>query len=226
MRWEHGDCDYDMDDTMSCSSCQTDVEMEEHTEEFTIGKIVDGFTAIGSPALNPLPLNLIQQGTRRWNRVGNGIRMTRLRIRGFFDAIDPGSFGPLYIGVVYDRSPNMSRASMGTINNGNDQTGAQIGSSFLNPDEGDRFLMLYEEMRWLPGSTSVGTPLILPGDYSVRGCILDLDVPLPHLESHYWQSSVPALIGDMTTGTLLFFAGSGAGVFSATMNWRLEFYDC
>lgn len=160
-------------------------------------------------------LSLCTIGTSSWNRIGRKLSLKSFRIRG---AMIPtgNNFSvttPQYCRAVllYDKQPNgalplstdvfLSQASVAA-----DTTFASVFSG-VNLNNRDRFEILLDR-QWCmaPSNTSTGTaPLAgmtsMPNDDHMT---IDWFVKLRNRETHYKSDGSPAVIGDLSTGNLVF----------------------
>lgn len=158
-------------------------------------------------------LNLIQQGTGSWNRIGRKVTLQSVRLRFavfhqyFVEAVTLNLAGNrLRIVLVWDKSPNSgSIPTYDTVFGLTDQTGAEA-TTLLSPvkyDNMGRFSILRD---------CIITPVVTTtpavggtGDKVLNYYEVDEFVKLNGKETTYSATSSPSTIADISTGALLLY---------------------
>lgn len=200
-------------------------------------KVVDTVNGSGNItlSLNTTPnldaMNLIQSGSAFYQRVGRRVEMQSLHLFGFLNQTGTAANeGFARILVIYDRQTNGALPSYATIMANYDQSGTSTSTVYsgLNPDERERFVILADfkittpyvtAATFVPGSTDGPS-----GTYKI-----DRFIKLRGLQTHYKADSVPAVIGDVATGSLLLVGvgdkASGSEGWNAILSWRIRYSD-
>lgn len=200
-------------------------------------KVVDTVNGSGNITLNlnTTPnldaMNLIQSGSAFYQRVGRRVEMQSLHLYGFLNQTGTAAQeGFARILVIYDRQTNGALPSYATLMANYDQSGTATSSVYsgLNPDERERFVILADfkittpyvtAATFVPGSTDGPS-----GTYKI-----DRFIKLRGLQTHYKADSVPAVIGDVATGSLLLVGvgdkASGSEGWNAVLSWRIRYSD-
>lgn len=180
------------------------------------------------------PMNLIQEGSSFYNRIGRRIEMKSLHLHGNIIQTGAGTTVNDYarVMVVYDRQPNGAVPTFATILANYDQAGTATSTALsdLNPDERERFLILADERLVLPPVTAA-TGGVLATD-SAQKTLTNINrfIKLRGLATHFKASSSPSVIGDIATGSLLLITvgeayASGSEGWEAQLSWRLRYDD-
>jgi len=157
-------------------------------------------------------LNLAQQGTGSWNRVGRKINMKSIRLMLTFEnqvtVLAGNAVGNWvrYI-VVYDRQPNSGAIPrFDDIFGVTDQTGAEstLPAYPLRYDAMDRFKVIRD------ATVEMQTPTLIVGAAATSNTLtqykkIDDYIPLRDLETVYSGQSNPLTSADISTGTLLLY---------------------
>lgn len=151
-------------------------------------------------------LNLIQQGTGSWNRVGRKTHLKSVRVRGIFSltltaAALAEASSVLRMVLVWDKQPSGAAIPAWDVIFGNtDQTGAETSTMLANPrfDNMDRFRVLLDR-QYHPNSLNITNATTTGG---VRQMCIDEFLKLPRLESVYSGQSNPMTIADVSSGAL------------------------
>lgn len=156
-------------------------------------------------------LNLIQQGSGPNNRIGRKVRNVSMyiqlscRLKPDVNKALPPMDARMFI--VYDLQPNGAKPDITDIFQSVSQTSsaATYLNSGVNLNNKARFVILYDNLLTLPGtweSSASGVVDILayanPKDLQIQKYI-----PLQGATTIYKTSSSPAVIGDITSGSLL-----------------------
>jgi len=195
-----------------------------------------GASVVPGNNFSPVALNLIQTGSSFFNRIGRKIRMHSLFLE--FSAFPNGvaNTEPTYhrFVVVYDRQPNGATPALADVLQDVSQTNALTTPAaspwcHVNLNNRERFIVLMDERKVLPPAASSApfttSPFVTTEDtYKIKRFI-----PLKMLETHYKADSSPAVIGDIATGSLIFFALADVAIAAASWEWagsvRLKFDD-
>lgn len=181
-------------------------------------------------------LNLIQQGTGFFNRVGRKISMKSIRLKyhlvcRHFQTTQDVVSSVCRAVVIYDQQPSGTLPTYDTIFAQTDQAGTDTGTILDNVrfDNTSRFKVLSDKVFVSNAMTMVGTT---DADYQDINHFCDEYVKLKGLETVFSGTSSPATIADISTGALYvyFRATQNAGTLSqwrseATSVARLRFYD-
>lgn len=176
-------------------------------------------------------LNGVQVGAGFNTRVGSRIEMKNLHVRGFVNnkATSAVSFGRMLI--VYDRQPNGVVFVIADLLKSRDNVGtaATTGSSEINLDNRDRFIIVRNEQFYFPPVTN--TAGVLTNGPSFPGQTerydVNLFIPLAGLVTLYNGTSNPAVIGDINSGALfaVFVSQTVDNTWQAGLGFRLRYKD-
>lgn len=176
-------------------------------------------------------VNLIRTGTSFTNRIGRKVCLKSLYLTGQWAAEAAGALNVFArLVVVYDSQPNGALPTWSDVMKCYDQsTTGTSASSYdqINMDNRDRFRILMDERKVLPATAagiSDGNPSPTANELLVQRFI-----PLHNLETQYKADSSPAVIGDISTGSLLILTLGDAAVASGWQFYgtvRLRFTDC
>lgn len=172
---------------------------------------ISGATVVTSINTNTgiVVLNLVQQGTGSWNRIGRKILLKSLRLKGWaIFTSEPGASGAVVSNsvrfvVVWDKQPNSGTIpTFDTIFGITTQTGTETVTNILNPpryDNMDRFRILKDwTIDWNPtGFSGTGTNPELAGRTA-----FDEYLKLNNIETLFSNTSNPSTIADISTGAL------------------------
>lgn len=180
------------------------------------------------------PLNLIRAGTSFNNRVGRKVEGRSIRVSGTIDAIRTVT-GNDYarVMIVYDRQSNGGAPAIADILQTVDQAGNGTTTSYsgVNLNNRDRFIILRDERIYLPTVTvTAGVETNTgPTDPVAKTFNFDWFVRLPNLLTQFKADSSPAVIGDISSGSLLLvtFAtfASGSEGYAAELESRFRYTD-
>jgi len=188
-----------------------------------------------------LLLNGIAAGTGFWNRNGNQIMMTRLTINTqiTYNTGTTASTGDyITFGVLYDRQPNGALpTSIGGVfatmpPGGTPGMSSPLPATPRNLNTRDRFVVLWRELVSTPNNystTEAAANTVSPWQDAdlYRLTSKEISIPLKNLATVY--SGTTSAIGDVSSGSLLFFAfgnnSSSGAAFSILGNSRLRYYD-
>lgn len=186
-----------------------------------------------------IPVNVIQQGTGSFNRLGRKITMKSLRVRiACFcrHVINAGldlTGNNFRMCVVYDRqSSGTALPTFDEIFGQTDQQGTETGTVFdsLRYDNTGRFTLLREKIISSNPMAIVGTT---SPDYVDNYFFCDEYIKLPNLVTIYNSTANPATITNISSGALyVIFRGelnasvtSSAWAVNPTSFARLRYYD-
>lgn len=196
----------------------------------TPGTAVGEFTA----------LNLIRIGSTMNNRIGRKIKTASIRINGgFFPQMQTSNHrSPTQVRlmVVYDRQTNGNLPVLSDVIQCIDQAGTQTTDIYcgMNLNNRDRFLVLHDSFHFLPG-LSDNTATGVQNGYPTNSDNYQVNVyrKIKNLETLYKADSSPAVIGDISTGSIFMLAihetlgtETDAGTYWEWHgNMRLRFFD-
>lgn len=149
-----------------------------------------------------LVLNLVQQGTGSFNRVGRKIYLQSVRLNMWMRQVAQNNLTSVNwarIALVWDRQPTGVLASYDAIFANTDQTGTDTPTleSSLRYDNTDRFKVLMDRRHeFQPG-------FLQSMNLTTDSWILDEFVSLKGLETVYNATTSPAVIADISSGALL-----------------------
>lgn len=177
-------------------------------------------------------LNLTEEGSSFYNRLGRRIRLVSIHMTGNINptAVNTSVQDYARVIVVYDRQTNGATPSPGVILGDYDQAGNLSYTSFAgsNPDEKDRFMILADERLVLPPNlTNIASGDYAPPDTSKNVFTINRFIKLRNLVTHYSANSSPGVVGDISTGGLFLlttgaFASPG---YIANVHFRIRFAD-
>jgi len=181
-------------------------------------------------------LNLIQVGSSMYNRIGRKVEMRSVRLTAQISTLNVtrATTTPDYYRVmlIYDRQTNGANPAMADFLQDTEQTGTNTTTSYsgLNMNNRERFVTIMDKKITLPQATCTAGVLtnVYPND-----CYLPIKIDefrkLRGLTTHYRADSNPAVIGDISTGSLLVLSVSlvaaGQDIWEFTWNARLKYVD-
>jgi len=216
---------------------------------FTNSKCVDGPNLAGPYVTQPTVaaqfflLNGVQEGTSKFNRIGDRIRMKSIQIFGKWVPRSSGSIpateSRIYgrLAIVYDRYPKGAFPNENEIFQMYSETGAAIMGtnpwSPPNPVYSDRFIIIRDckfNFTTNDPASSNTLALFMINNNTVEGNDCSLYKKLNGLETQYLNTANPITVANVGTGTLLFVVWSnqtGADNIAGSFEWtyRLRFYD-
>lgn len=168
-------------------------------------------------------LNLIQQGTGSWNRIGRNALLKSVRCSGEIQA-QWTSGGPILqapwfrLVLVWDTQPSGIIPNKNDIFGNTNQSGIETSTIYnhIRYDNMSRFSIIHDEMHTMDLSA-----LVTVNDFTVqRNCKFDFFVPLKDRKVTYSGQSSPLQISDISSGALYFIvlndaeatAGFGMGI--------------
>lgn len=151
-------------------------------------------------------LNLIQQGTGSWNRIGRKVYNKSIRLTGQLNAnwniLAVGSVLAVWtrIVIVWDSQPAGTLPTKGDILGSTSQAGVEGSNIYdhLRYDNMDRFRILKDEVRILDMSSVAQTT----GGNVQKSEAFDIFINLNNAETLYSGQSNPLTIGDISSGAL------------------------
>lgn len=170
--------------------------------------------------LNPKLLNGIIEGAAFYQRVGRKIEMKSLQIKGWM-APDENTTQDITqrgrILIVYDRQANGVAATWDDVIQSYSNTGAVSNGSldFVNLDNRDRFVILRDIEMIMPSVTRIGTVDVFMqgtashGNSAGEEFMINEYIPLKGLVTQF--KGATGGIGDISTGSLLFFTHGTSG---------------
>lgn len=189
-----------------------------------------------------LAINEVATGSSFFNRIGRKISMKSLRLQAIIKPMNVtraalNDWARLL--VVYDRQtngalPSISDVIQDTEQNGTNTTNVESG---INLNNRDRFMVIIDKKVMIPAATDTASVLTntWPNSHGAatvdaKGLAIDEYRKLPNLVTQYKADSNPAVIGDISTGSLLLITladtVAGAEIFQvAGWNTRLRFED-
>lgn len=186
---------------------------------------------------NSFVMNLIQQGTGSWNRIGRKVLLKSLRLKGWviFNLVPAPATGQVSSNsvrmvVVWDKQPNSGTIpTFDAIFGITTQDGTEVTSDVLNPpkyDNMDRFRVIKDCVIDQPAVAFQGS-----GSAPELGTRVAFDeyIKLKNLEVNYSNTSNPSTIADISTGALYVFfrAANTSATASASIDGsgRLRYTD-
>lgn len=194
------------------------------------------FSAATGTNANVTLLNVVQEGTSFYQRVGRKIEMKSLHIKGYIIPQAIANTAPDFIqwAVVYDRQPSLAAALpiYSSIFQDVSAAGAAVSSVWasVNLDDRDRYVVLRNKRIWMPTNTAVaGTNpsqnLIQTGEQ----LMINEFIKLGNLTSQYGPTANPITIANIATGALYFVTqgtvAAGSNGFAAALTFRLKYHD-
>lgn len=180
------------------------------------------------------PLNLIQQGTGSWNRIGRKTKLKSVRIQGnisnsYVMANGDNAGNIVRCILVWDKQPSGNALpTFETIFGVTDQSGTESCTIYSPPkyDTMDRFRVLKD---WKEEFVVYVQPLA-NADSTVEYRDIDCYLKLGDLESVYSGQSNPMTIADINSGALYFILraqtnSATTSQASVALNARVRFID-
>lgn len=178
-------------------------------------------------------LNLIEQGSGSWNRVGKKVRMKSVRINGVAKYRYSATATALnLIGntlrciVVYDKNPNSgSIPTFDTIFGATSQDGTETCSTMdnLRYDNTGRFRVLRD---WKISAEPTATPYTTGTGGDDNSCetsyYFDEFIDLKGKPTVYSGQSDPLTIADISSGALYFIARSTYNIADSISEWAID----
>jgi len=181
-------------------------------------------------------INLIQVGSSMFNRIGRKIEMKSVRLCGQINQLAVTrtqlSIDYARVMIIYDRQTNGAFPALADILQDTEQSGVNTTNAFssLNMNNRERFVTIMDKRFTLPQATNTlgAITLAFPNDvdYPMK---IDEFRKLRGLTTHYRADSNPAVIGDISTGSLLVLSVSlvaaGQDIWEFSWNARLKYVD-
>lgn len=193
-------------------------------------------TAAPATNVNVSLLNIVQEGTGFFNRVGRKIEMRSLHVTGLIQPTGTAQTQSDLVqwAIIYDRQPSAPAALpvYNLIFGDYTAAGGFSGSEYsgLNLDNRDRFVVIRNKRLALPSTTAVlGTnpSQVMPADPSML--TINEFIKLKRLTTHYNGTANPITIANVTTGALYIVTqggfAAGAQGWSAQLQFRLRYDD-
>lgn len=152
-------------------------------------------------------LNAIQNGSGSTQRIGSKVNLAGVQLKLFVTPLrTTTSLTEMWrLFLVYDRQPNGGAPALADIFGGRDYAAAAITadaiSNMMNPDNRDRFTLLWDK-RVRPRNATVTGALMTGNAIDVQYMVIDKFIRIPNLPVVYGNSSTPPVIGDIKTGSL------------------------
>lgn len=182
-------------------------------------------------------LNLIRVGSSMFNRIGRKIEMRSLRIKTILTTLNVtrATVTPSFcrLCVIYDRQTNGALPPLADIFQDTSQAGTNNDNALsgINMDNRERFVTLIQKNFPVPQATATAGVLtnVFPNASSIP-IVMDEFRQLRGLTTHYRADSAPAVIGDISTGSLLVTTdasptAAGAELFQIEVSARLKYVD-
>lgn len=208
-------------------------------------KFVDGPKGTTTLALTPslapqwTTLNFIQEGTSKFTRIGDRIRMKSIQLfaKWIPATANQNNEQPVYgrIAIVYDRRPSGAAPTFTDVFNTYDEAGGQFPNTWSppNPNQTDRFLIVRDCKYYFatnnPNTNNNMATFMMNNTY-IEGSECNLYRRLNGLETQYLGSANPMILALIGTGALYLLvigsnsiASTGPGQFE--FSWRLRYYD-
>lgn len=180
-------------------------------------------------------LNLVTAGSSMWNRIGRKLSMKSVHVRFALtptgnNAANTGLYSRVI--VIYDKQPNGALPNASDVlqdqTNGATDQHVTLVTSGINLNNRDRFEVLVDDCRYLPGgNTSTDAANVVTA--TVDQCHWDIFRKLKGRETHFKADSAPAVIGDLSTGSLILLTmgsiASGAEPYGLYGSVRLRYTD-
>jgi len=168
-------------------------------------------------------LNLVRTGSTFTNRIGRKIAMQSLYITGRFtpqDVTMASTASFVRVVVVYDSQTNGALPAWADVIKSYDQSTSSSSTVFdhFNLDNRDRFKVVIDERLAVPATSATGVGNNVP---SPNACELKFHryVSLKNLETQFKADSSPAVIGDISSGSLIMLTFSDG---DPDTSWNLE----
>lgn len=189
-------------------------------------------------------LNGIQEGTAKYNRIGDRIRMKSIQLFAKWVArsTTPTTVTKNYgrIAIIYDRRPGINAATnnypaLQDIFRVYDQQGASGAANAWqppNPNNSDRFLII-RDCKWYfsnndPANTNWVANFMMNNTF-IEGSECNLYRKLNGLETQFLSNADPMQVSNIGSGALyLLIWGNGPDTEAAgslEWSWRLRYYD-
>ena len=184
---------------------------------FGSSKFVDGPVGAENVVISPIDtanfvlLNGVQEGTAKYNRIGDRIRMKSIQI---FAKWTPNTGAVLTeervygrVAIVYDRRPGPTDPPKTAIWNTYAQDGSQRPNPWSppNPNNSDRFIVIRDCKFYFSTNNRSSTnfmALFLMNNTFVEGSECNLFKKLNGLETQYTSNANPVAIGNIGTRAL------------------------
>lgn len=181
-------------------------------------------------------LNLIQQGTKESQRIGNKIVLDKLHLKLYLHSYEAWtSVSYIRFAIVYDRNVNGVYALPSDIYSDLLQDGTLLSGNFdsqVNVNNTERFDIIYDSFLSLPPVITGGVGQVT-GPTTQNTFVIDKCIDLPQLETLYLGNTLVSSalqITQVTTGALYILVwgdvdiGQNPWIVQGTT--RVEFRDC
>jgi len=214
---------------------------------YNSSKVVDGPNQSGPYVTAPsvteqfFLLNGIQEGTSKYNRIGDRVKMKSIQIMGKWipRSSVPATESRIYgrLAIIYDRYPKGAFPGINEVFQMYSETGAPIMGTMPwsppNPVYSDRFIIVRDckfNFTTNEPTSSNTMALFMMNNNTVEGNDCSLYKKLNGLETQYLSTANPITVANIGTGTLLFLvwsnqAGTDNAPGSFEWSYRLRFYD-
>jgi len=198
-----------------------------------------GFTLNATPCIQNLCT--IQQGGAECQRIGNKVAVTKLKFQLVLNATTYATldFTASRIMVVYDRQTNGAYPNVyGALLSYLRQDGVTVSggvTTFKNPNNTDRFEVLYDKLFFVPGkyTTATGYPVALCAE-NEKTYMVNETLELPCLETLFNGSALNGYgalgIDQVSSGAIYLLAigenAAGAEPYYIYGDVRVTFVDC
>ena len=215
---------------------------------YSSSKLVDGPLEGGPNVTVPSSteqfflLNGVQEGTSKYNRIGDRIKMKSIQIMGKWIPRSAGSTPTVVtrvygrLAIVYDRYPKGTFPTANEIFQCYSEAGTPVMGTYPwsapNPVYSDRFIIVRDCKFNFTTNDSLSTntmALYMMNNNTVEGNDCSLFKKLNGLETQFLSTANPITVANIGTGTLLFMVWSNTASDSAPgsfeWTWRMRFYD-
>lgn len=176
-------------------------------------------------------LNGIQSGAGFFSRIGSRVELKNLHIRGMILTVSSCATELCRMLIVYDRQPVGSLPNINDIlqSRAQDGTTTNTGSSEVNLDNRDRFIIVRDMQWYMPAQTftaGVVTNAAFPG-FGKNTFEVNEFIKLKGLGTHFKSSNNPTTIADIASGALYvaFVSSGGDSDVAFYGGFRLRYED-
>lgn len=163
--------------------------------------------SLDAGSTNVFPLNLVQEGTGFYNRIGRKIEMLSLHMRGSILQTGNAAAADDFVkwAIVYDRQPTGALPNYNNIFLDYNPSGATSNGPYsnINLDNRDRYQIIRHDTFACPATAitdlaSVSQVITIPP----KEMMLEEFIKLRGLTTHFNGTASPLLISNITTGAL------------------------
>lgn len=190
------------------------------------------------PTANGVVWNNIASGSSFFQRIGRRVALKSIYVNGLFKLASGANGAPtaqqVRIVVVYDSQTNGATATWADVIQavGNTGTTSSTIADGLNLSNRDRFKLLIDK-RFIMPAVGPGTGGSVPSSGEILGgtgvCTMTPLISeyryLAGMETMYGADSTPPVIGDIKTGSILFFGHGETAEWNLNYSVRLRFTD-